>query len=170
MRSRGIGTSDRVHKCRGSIFEIRDDGCERRMHAEETVEIDDRASRNRDRGTGIVIGLLRIRHHDIPAVNRSALENCHENFFAFRRRGADHLHEDVRKQAAGNKREAGTLQEKSAIDHCRWNSGLPSSMAVFVGSATGATTPGSLLLLSATTKLRRVISAPLLIHTSLFSE
>ncbi len=64
------------------------------MQSEEAVQVDRGVRiaclacgpRDRDRRPQVVVGLLAVRHHDVEAVRRAALENRDQNFLARARR------------------------------------------------------------------------------------
>src|SRR5207245_1661616 len=95
---------------------------ERGMHTEETVEINGgplARSRpgNGDARASSVVLVFAVGHYDIESINRATLKDGDEDLLPFRCRRIGHLHEDIRKQAAGDECQSGRFQKESAIDH-----------------------------------------------------
>jgi hypothetical protein len=103
---------------RGAIAKVGEQWSERRMQAEEAVEVERGAifrararPRHGDRRTGVVVDLLAVRDEHVQAVDGAALEDGDENpprGSGGKRARARHANEDVGQEASGDEREART--------------------------------------------------------------
>ena len=91
VRARRVGRTDRIDNRQMLLVEQRLERRERGMQSEEAVQVDRGVvvlawvaggPRDRDGRAQVVVGLLAVRHHDVQAVGRAALEDRDQNFLA----------------------------------------------------------------------------------------
>ena len=128
MRTRGIGRTRRVHDGEMLRGVERLERSQRRVQAEEAIEIDRGVlrigagrARNGDRRPHAVIARLGVRHDNVQAVGSAALENHHQNFLA-RGRSICRIERALEPQgraAHANHSETGVPQKDSSSRHER---------------------------------------------------
>ena len=133
VRARGVGRAGGIHDGQVPPVEQRLERRERRVQAEEAIQIDGGVfalvaaadgPRHGDGGPQIVVGLLAVRHHDVQAVGRAALENGHQDLLARRGRvgGIERALEPQRRRARPHHGQRRIAKKNAAIGHVHYPS------------------------------------------------